>query len=219
MKSASLSVVIALYNHADVVPCAIDSVLRQSRPPDEVVVVDDASTDSGVAVIEKIVAANPSVRLIRSEKNQGTPLATNCGFEAARGDYVYALSADDLVLPGFFESAMKALERYPQAGVSYGDFLTVTQGLEILERTPSLPPAEAFYLPSELSNRLYGDILEARGAIFQRNAVLFCGGLVPEFEEMSDWYLGLAVAFALAGYGFYVSLAGQPLFRDELREA
>ncbi len=202
MKPPSLSVVIALYNHADVVPCAIESVLRQSRPPEEIVIVDDASTDCGVEVIEEIAAANPTVRLIRSKQNQGTPRATNRGYRAARGDYVYALSADDFVLPGFFETAMNALQEHPQAGLSYGDFLTVTQGLEILERTPSLPPVEAFYSPDDLSDRLYGDILEARGAIFQREAVLACGGLIPELEEMSDWYLGLAVAFR---HGLYYS--------------
>lgn len=90
---------------------------------------------------------------------------------------------------------MDALEKFPAAGLSYGDFLTVTQGLEILERIPSLPPVEAFYSPDELSERLYGDIFEMRGAIFQRKALLSCGGLIPELEEMSDRYAGLAVAF------------------------
>ena len=133
--------------------------------------------------------------MIRSAKNQGTPRATNQGFRAARGNYVYGLSADDIVLPGFFEAAMTALEKHPDAGLAYGDFLTVTQGLEILERTPSLPPVETYYSPDQLSHLLYGDLLEARGAIFQRQALLSCGGFIPELEEMSDWFLGLAVAF------------------------
>ncbi|MFT5443378.1 MAG: glycosyltransferase involved in cell wall biosynthesis [Myxococcota bacterium] len=200
MKRATLSVVIPLYNHPDVVVRAIDSVLQQTRAPDEVVVVDDCSTDDSAQVIERIAAANSSVRLIRSEKNQGTPRATNKGFEAARGDYVYGLSADDFVMPGFFARAMPALERHPNVGLTYGDFLTVTQGREVLERSPSLPPVEAYYAPDELSDVLYGDILEARGAIFERNALLSCGGFIHELEEMSDWYLGLAVAFR---YGLY----------------
>ena len=133
--------------------------------------------------------------MIRSAKNQGTPRATNQGFRAARGNYVYGLSADDIVLPGFFEAAMTALKKHPDAGLAYGDFLTVTQGLEILERTPSLPPVETYYSPDQLSHLLYGDLLEARGAIFQRQALLSCGGFIPELEEMSDWFLGLAVAF------------------------
>ncbi len=191
----TLSVVIPLYNHAEVVLTAVESVLRQSRPPDEVVVVDDASTDGGAEAVEKFARADPSVRLIRSPRNQGTPRATNKGFAEAMGSYVYGLSADDFVLPGFFERHMRALEANPAAGLSYGDFVTVTQGREILERTPSLPAQEAFYSPDALSDALYGDILEARGAIFRRDALLEAGGLIPEFEEMSDWYLGLAVGF------------------------
>ena len=197
---ASLSVVIPLYNHDGFVARAIDSVLAQSRPPDEVLVVDDASTDDGVAVVERIALKDSRVRLIRSENNQGMARTTNQGFWAARGDYLYGLSADDCVLPGFFERALAAFEKCPRAGIAYGDFLTVTQGLEILERTPSLPPVDAFYTPDELSHQLYGDIIETRGAIFQRDALLACGGYVPELEEMSDWYLGLAVAFR---YGLY----------------
>jgi glycosyltransferase involved in cell wall biosynthesis len=192
---ATLSVVIPLYNHADVVLTAIESVLRQSRPPDEVVVVDDASTDDGAAEVERYARTHPSVRVIRSPHNQGTPLATNRGFAEARGEYVYGLSADDFVLPGFFEHHMAALEANREAGLSYGDFVTVTQGREILERTPSLPPHAGLYPPDALSDALYGDILEARGAIFRRDALLDAGGLIPELEEMSDWYLGLAVAF------------------------
>ena len=192
---ATLSVVIPLYNHAEVVLTAVESVLRQSRPPDEVVVVDDASTDGGADAVERFAETHPTVRLVRSPQNQGTPRATNRGFAEARGRYVYGLSADDFVLPGFFERHLAALEAYPEAGLSYGDFVTVTQGREILERTPSLPPREAFFSPGALSDALYGDILEARGAIFRRDALLEAGGLIPEFEEMSDWYLGLAVAF------------------------
>lgn len=195
MPRASLSVVIPLYNHADVVLRAIESTLEQSRQPDEVLVVDDASTDSGPDDVARFAEKHTRVRLIRSEKNEGTPRTTNRGFSAARGEYVYGLSADDFVLPGFFDRAMAALESKPLAGLFYGDFLTVTQAREIFERTPSLPPVAAFYSPYELSDRLYGDILEARGAIFKRTALLDCGGLIPEFEEMSDWYLGLAVAF------------------------
>lgn len=168
--------------------------------PDEVVVVDDASTDTGADDVETFARANPRVRLIRSKQNQGTPRATNLGFAQARGEYVYGLSADDFVLPDFFERHMRALESQPAAGLSYGDFVTVTQGREILERTPSLPPQAAFYSPYELSDRLYGDILEARGAIFRRAPLLEAGGLIPELEEMSDWYLGLSVAFRFGLY-------------------
>ena len=62
MKHAALSVIIPLYNHRDVVLHAIDSVLQQTRPPDEVLVVDDASTDGSAEVVAEFAAKNPTVR-------------------------------------------------------------------------------------------------------------------------------------------------------------
>ena len=86
----SISVAIATYNGAEFIASSLDSVLGQTSPPDEVIVVDDGSTDGTAAVL---AGYSGSITVIR-QQNQGAPAAFNRAIAAARGDYV-ALAADD----------------------------------------------------------------------------------------------------------------------------
>ncbi|MBR1170993.1 glycosyltransferase family 2 protein [Bradyrhizobium liaoningense] len=110
-KTKSVSVVIPLYNCPDRIEGAIRSALEQSPRPVEVIVVDDASTDPVDAlVLERI---DPCVRVIRHEINRGGGAARNTGIDAARGELVAFLDADDRWLPGKLElqvSQMSARE-------------------------------------------------------------------------------------------------------------
>lgn len=93
-----VSFVIAAYKAADTITRAIDSALAQEEVEVEVIVVDDASPDDTAAVVEAI--ADPRIRLIRLPTNRGPGGARNAGLEAARGDWVAILDADDTVRPG-----------------------------------------------------------------------------------------------------------------------
>jgi len=91
----TVSVVIPAYNAAATVTAAIESVLAQTRPPDEIVVVDDGSKDDTSAVVERF---GPAVRLVR-QANAGCGQARNTGAREARGTWLAFLDADDLWLP------------------------------------------------------------------------------------------------------------------------
>ena len=91
----SVSVVIPCYNAAAFLPETLASVRRQSRPPLEVIVVDDGSTDTSAEIA---AAFGPPVRVIRQE-NQGESVARNRGIEQARGDWIAFLDADDVWTP------------------------------------------------------------------------------------------------------------------------
>ncbi|MGQ9606919.1 MAG: glycosyltransferase family 2 protein [Thermogutta sp.] len=91
----TVSVVIPVWNAARYLPETLRSVLRQTRPPEEIVVVDDGSTDASAAVAEGF---GPTVRVLRQE-NRGESAARNRGIEAARGEWIAFLDADDLWHP------------------------------------------------------------------------------------------------------------------------
>lgn len=117
-----VSVVIPLYNGAAYVGDALESVFGQTLLPDEVIVVDDCSTDDSVSVVERLAAGAPvRVQVLRLERNSGGPARPiNVGIEAARGDVVLVLDQDDVLLQEALARHVKALQRYPEAQLSFG---------------------------------------------------------------------------------------------------
>jgi glycosyltransferase involved in cell wall biosynthesis len=91
----SVSVLVPLHNGRRYIAAAIDSILGQTRPPDEVIVVDDGSTDDGAGIV---AGYGDRVRLLRQE-NRGAPIALNAGLRVARGDLIAFLDHDDLWMP------------------------------------------------------------------------------------------------------------------------
>lgn len=94
MPEPRVSVVVTAYNCADFIGDALDSVLAQTRPVDEIVVVDDGSCDDTKAVVRRY----DGVRVV-SQSNQGASAARNRGIAATSGDFVSFLDCDDIWLP------------------------------------------------------------------------------------------------------------------------
>lgn len=90
-----VSVVVPTYNRAALLPRALDSVLAQSRPADELIVVDDGSEDGSAALL---AARYPQARVLR-QPNRGVSAARNAGIRAARGGWIALLDSDDLWRP------------------------------------------------------------------------------------------------------------------------
>ena len=90
-----VTVIVAAYNAASSIKRALDSALGQTVPDLELIVVDDASTDKTADIVAACMARDPRVRLIRSHNNLGPGGARNLALEAARGDWIAVLDADD----------------------------------------------------------------------------------------------------------------------------
>lgn len=115
-----LSVVLPNYNHGRYLPRALDAILNQTRPADEVIVVDDGSTDESLSVLRRYANQYPAVAIVNKEQNGGAVAALNTGLSTATGRYVYLAAADDMVMPWFFEVALSALESNPALGLFTG---------------------------------------------------------------------------------------------------
>lgn len=118
----TVSVVIPLYNKVDHIRQAIQSVLEQSVCPEEVLVIDDGSTDGGDRVVQEYAS---DVKIIR-RPHGGVSAARNFGIEIAKGDAIAFLDADDFWKPQFLERVIALLQRFPQAcaAASAYEFLT-----------------------------------------------------------------------------------------------
>lgn len=125
-----ISVIIPLYNKADYIRRALDSVFAQTFQKFEVIVVDDGSTDDG----PKIVAGYDKSRFqLLRQKNAGPGAARNRGIRAAQGKYVAFLDADDEWLPEYLEKSYETLEKNKTCDFSvsgwYQDYSQHPEGL------------------------------------------------------------------------------------------
>ena len=123
MAPSLVSVLIAAYNAELWIGTTLRSVLAQTWPNVEVVVVDDGSTDGTAAIAQQHVS--DTVRLIRQE-NRGACAARNRAFAESRGDFIQFLDADDVLAADKIERQMEYLEREPENTVAYSSWSRFT---------------------------------------------------------------------------------------------
>lgn len=121
MLMPKVSVVIPTYNHARYLSDALDSVLNQSYPNLEVLVIDDGSKD-GTA--ERVKPYRSKINYIYKE-NGGTSSALNLGLSLATGEYICWLSADDVFLEGKVSKQVGLMESDSNLGFSYTSFVVI----------------------------------------------------------------------------------------------
>lgn len=111
-----VSVIIPNYNHARFLERRIDSVLNQTYPHFEVIILDDCSTDRSREVIEKYAGHPKVAHVVCNERNTGTPFAQwEKGLRLARGKYVWIAESDDYAAEQFLERTVEQLELHPSA--------------------------------------------------------------------------------------------------------
>lgn len=116
----TVSVVLPVYNRAHLIEGVLESLLAQSRPPDEIIVVDDCSSDDPSFIQER----DPRIRYFRLEKNQGAAGARNFGASQATGHYLAFLDSDDYWYPTKLEKQLALFESssVPNLAVVFGEF-------------------------------------------------------------------------------------------------
>ncbi|HJD46910.1 MAG TPA: glycosyltransferase family 2 protein [Candidatus Mediterraneibacter norfolkensis] len=114
-----ISVIIPTHDRADILPRAIKSVQKQTRPVDEIIVVSDGSTDNTEEVVEELAKNDERIRLIAYYPGHNGNYARNRGIEAATGEFIAFLDDDDEWLPRKTELQMDLFEKDPEVGLVY----------------------------------------------------------------------------------------------------
>ncbi len=122
-----ISVIIPSYNRAAVLPRALDSVLGQTVLPEEIIVVDDGSTDTTPAIL----AENYSQVSLISQSNQGVSAARNAGITAAKGNWIALLDSDDAWLPTKLEQQIQAISAKPDCLICHTDEIWIRNGKRV----------------------------------------------------------------------------------------
>ena len=178
------------FNHAAYLRRALEAVLSQSRLPDEFLILDDGSTDESVRIIESYLGYHPFMKLIRHDRNQGFQRTLEELLQKAKGDFVYGASADDRILPGFFEEAMRMATQYPQTGIVLGQMIAedpagnriYEYGVRAWRENTFIPPDRFLseYLERESPMHSLG-----AATIYRRHALSEIGGM--RFQDLGHW--------------------------------
>ena len=134
MSEPTISVVIPLYNKQREIGAAVRSALAQTRLPQEIIVVDDGSTDGGAEAVRAI--RSPLVRLVR-QPNAGVCAARNRGSEESTGEYIALLDADDTWEPGFLAEIAAMIREFPGCGLYCTAFSIISHDGTYPAPTPS----------------------------------------------------------------------------------
>jgi glycosyltransferase involved in cell wall biosynthesis len=143
----SISAVVAAYQAEEWIAETLESILGQTRPPDEVVVVDDGSTDGTARELERFAV---EVRIVR-QTNCGYAQAFNRSFSKARDDYIANCDADDIWEPDKLERQVEALLTQPEIDIAVSGvrFFGLTEGPRVTY------PCAGLLERRELARRLY----------------------------------------------------------------
>lgn len=112
MNALTVSVLVPTFNRVNYITECLDSLLAQTVPPLEVIVIDDGSEDGTAALLE---GYGESIRYVRKE-NGGKPSAVNLGLSMAKGDLIWIFDDDDVALPDAIETRLACLQQHPEAG-------------------------------------------------------------------------------------------------------
>jgi len=118
-----VSVLIPLYNAEPYITETIESVLAQTYPHIEMVIVDDGSSDGSYAIAQAYAKRHQNILLVK-QKNRGPGATRNCAFNLSTGDYIQYLDADDLLAPDKIALQMALLTDYGDKSLIFGSVAT-----------------------------------------------------------------------------------------------
>ena len=184
-----VSVLMTAYNALPYLRQAVDSLLAQTFKDFELVLVDDGSTDGSKEVARAYAAADPRVRYIEQEKNIGRTPALNVALNAARGEYIAVLDADDVTAPDRLAKQIAILDQNPSVSLVASATRFIDEHDQVFDTLE--PPTET----QELYNMMaHTNPIAHSACMFRRRDALSLGGYPTRFVFAQDFGLILGLA-------------------------
>src|ERR1700761_7573957 len=180
----SVCAIIPAYNAEAFIHKAIDSVLNQTTPVEEIIVVDDGSKDGTRGVVESYA---PRVRLLQ-QKNQGPSVARNRAVRESTADYIAFLDADDLWDPEKIERQLDALNTTKDAVLCYTGLLQFNEEEGWKRPTKPIPAAQV-----AKALRLQNPRIVPSSVLVSRENFLRSGGFDTGLKGSEDWDFAIAM--------------------------
>ncbi len=218
--NSTISVVIPCYNYGKYLKRCINSVLNQTRKPQEIWVIDDCSLDNTKEVVKFY---KDKIKYFRNKKNLGAAKSHNVGIKKSSGDYIFCLDADDWVGPTLLQKEAEILDSYPQIGLVYSQSYSVYSSKKIILRVPD-PPGMLSYIggKKDFFRLLRGDFIPANTMLIRKKVYQKVGLYDPKVYCRSDYEMKIRIAkeFPLAylaqPLGYYRGIHGQNLHMRQI---
>lgn len=210
--NASISVVIPTFNRARLLLEAIQSAAPQMRSQDEIIVVDDGSTDDTAELLRQ---SHLPVRYLRQE-NKGPAAARNRGFAAATGEFIAFLDSDDLWAPDRIARQLELLCQHPDLDLVFGleglfgDSVQSEAGLNLRdEQVIAALRRGAGEIAPAYSLLLRENFVPTSSTLFRRRFLDRVGGMDEGLWYCDDYDLWLRLAAAGARFGFVAAVGSR----------
>lgn len=198
VRRGLVSVVVASYNHAAFLTRRMDSLVGQTYPDIEILVIDDCSADNSVEILRRYETC-PKVRLILRERNGGWVIVSNQGVDLSSGEFILFANCDDDCDPRMVERLVDALQRHPSAGIAFCRSLMVDEEDRVLGDDFTVREAkfrkrcadDTLLSAAEASRFLLDScvIPNLSAALFRRRCFSEVGCLSADYRVCCDWDL------------------------------
>lgn len=181
-----MSVILPVYNQAEYLPLAIDSVLCQTFANFELIIIDDGSKQNIQRVIEKY--QDSRIKFIRNKSHAGLVHALNQGLGKARGDFIARMDADDICLPVRLEKQVAYLRSKPDVGVAASWIELIDASGRTIGKETQLHTKDVYAFLTRANPFRHSSVM------FRRSLVSKCGGYDPMLDGAEDYDLWLRYA-------------------------
>lgn len=188
-----VSIILPTYNRAHSIRRSIESILRQTYPHWELLVIDDGSADHTAEIMAEIVSSDSRVHYYRQPHNRGAAAARNEGIRQAQYEFVAFQDSDDIWKDDKLEKQMKVFEDQPRVGMVYCAFEGEKQdGTRV--RIP-----ESSISVEDLQGNMYGlllqrNVIDAPTVVIRKECLDRAGGFDETLTCLEDWELFLRIA-------------------------
>lgn len=197
MENPLVTVIVPSYNHAAYVGLTIDSILRQTYPNIELIVIDDGSSDESPTLLRKL--ADSAGFHLETQANIGLSRTLNKGIALARGKYICPFGSDDIMLLDRIEKQVRFMEDNPGIAVCGGNQLLIDAKGVIIDKRQRFPAYRELDFDDIFLDRK--PAIPASSAMLRREVLEREGGYDPEIrlEDMYMWFKLTARGHRIAG--------------------
>jgi glycosyltransferase involved in cell wall biosynthesis len=194
---SKIDVIVPCYLYGRYLRVCVESILSQSLSDNRVLIVDDASPDHTPEVANELVRSDRRVEYIRHATNRGHIATYNDGLEWISAEYALLLSADDYLLPGAFERAVRLMDAHPEVVMTHGEAILLYEGdlaPQFIEKKPGEQGARNWSIVEGadfIAQALEGNRIVTATAVVRTRVQKRIGGYradLPHAGDMEMWF-------------------------------